>query len=221
MDKNHQLDAPNNDSLAGIDQIGDRSGLSAVYHHAHNEWDGVELMSGEARAKKQAEEEIRINMGIRKWFPVIGFLIPFPVSLFLLLGAAGTYLKLEEMSTVIIIPVFFGTALGAYISYRALKAVFKIFYDHSIKTIPYLIAHIIFLGVAFQGLFKWAQTFHTGWAVGDVLIVGAFLEALSIVLCGVLLFLWTSRKIPANLKIGILIGLIVIIAGIQLAYEFL
>lgn len=218
MDKDHRLDAPNNDSLNTIDQIGDRSITAAVYPHIHNEWDGIELMSGEARAKKQAEEQIRINLSIRKWFPIIGFLIPIPAVLYsILIAFAAQNLDMGQAGFMLL-PVFAAIVLFGWLSYKSIKGVYTIFYNHSIKATPYFIAHVALLAIAFQGLFKIAQTLHGGWAVGDVLIVNGFLMGASIVLCAVLLFVWTSKKISGGWKLGIIIAMIAALAGAQVYY---
>lgn len=221
MDKDHRLEAPHNDALSTIDQIGDRSTSAAVYPHAHGEWEGVDLMSGNSREKKLAEERIRINISIRKWFPIIGLLIPVPVVLFTVMVAfAAENLDIKQAG-ILLLPVFFAITVAGYLSYRSIKGVYSIFYNHSIKTTPYLIAHVSLLVIAFQGLFKLAQQFHSGWAVGDVLIVNGFLVGASIVLSGILLFIWTSRKLSSAVKFGIIAFMAAVIGGVQLYYSFL
>ena len=153
MNKLDKLDAPNNETLSSIEQIEDRSGLAATYPTARSEWDGIALMSGEARAQKQHEDQIRINMAIRKWFPVVGLLIPMPfVLLSIMLAIAATHLDMKQAG-ILLLPVFFAIALWGYLSFKSIQIVYKIFYAHSIKTTPYLIAHLILLGICFQGSF--------------------------------------------------------------------
>ncbi len=221
MDSKHRLEAPNNDSLKDIEQIGDRSGSAAVYPHAKNDWEGVDLMSGEARMKKQEDDKRRINLTIRRWFPVIGFLIPVPA----VLGAAIIALAAEfldpKSAALFLLPVFFAVFLWGFLSYHSLKAVHTIFYNHSIKLLPYLIAHIGLLLIAFRGLFMYSQTFHNGWAIGDVLIVDGVIILASMILSGILLFIWTTRRITSGWKFALLAFLAVAIAGIQLLYELL
>ncbi|MGH7218036.1 MAG: hypothetical protein ACREGE_01125 [Candidatus Microsaccharimonas sp.] len=221
MDSKHRLDAPNNDTLKDIEQIGDRSESAAVYPHAKNDWDGVDLLSGEARMKKQEADRLRVNLTIRRWFPIIGFLIPVPaVALAAMAALAMDYLD-PKMAIYLLLPVFFGVFVWGFLSYHSIKAVRTIFYNHSIKLLPYLIAHVGFLLVAFRGLFMYAQTFHNGWAIGDVLMVGAIVFLASMILSGILLFIWTTRRIASNWKLLLLLILTVAIAGIQLAYELL
>lgn len=221
MDSNHHLDAPNNDTLKDIEQLGDRSASAAVYPRAKNDWDGVDLMSGEARMQKQEADKVRINLTIRRWFPVIGFLIPVPaVALAAMVALAIDYLD-PNMAIYLLLPVFFGVFVWGFVSYHSIKAVRTIFYNHSIKLLPYLIAHVGFLLVAFRGLFIYAQTFHNGWPIGDVLTVGAVIFLASMILSGILLFIWTTRRITSRWKILLLLILTVVIAGIQLGYELL
>lgn len=221
MEKFHKLDSPNNDRLSDIEQIEDRSGLAASYPTARNEWESIPLMSGEARAKKQAEEQIRINAAIWKWFPIIGVLAPLPVVLLsLLLAISATYLDFKE-AAYLLLPVFFAAFLWGYLSFKAIQALRRIFYTHSIKAAPYLIAHFILLGVSFQGVFLLAQTLHSGWVIGDVLIVNGIILAVSIILAGILLFIWTTRRLSSNWKIASLALLAVCIAGAQVAYALL
>ncbi len=218
MDKDHRLDAPHNDTLSTIDQLDDRSASAAVYPHAHDEWEDIGLMSGEARAKKQAEEQIRINLTIRKWFPIIGFLIPVPAVLYSVLVAFAAENLDMKQAGFLLLPVFAALTLAGWLSYKSIRGVYKIFYNHSIKATPYLIAHIALLAIAFQGLFKVAQTLHNGWAVGDVLIVNGFLIGASIVLCGILLFVWTSRKISSAWKFSIVVATAAILGVVQVLY---
>jgi hypothetical protein len=219
MDSKHHLNAPNNDALKEIEQIGDRSGSAAVYPHAKNDWENVDLMSGEARMKKQEADRLRVNLTIRRWFPIVGILIPMPAVLAAITVAlAAEYLD-PKAAALLLLPVFFGVFLWGFLSYHSLKAVRTIFYNHSIKLMPYLIAHVALLAIGFRGLFRYAQTLHNGWAVGDVLIASAVVLLASMILAGILLFIWTTRRITSNWKFGLLGALAAIIAGIQLLYE--
>ena len=221
MDKNHQLDAPNNDSLKDIQQLDDRSGLAAVYPQARNEWEGVELMSGEARAQKQADEQIRINMAIRKWFPIVGLLLPMPaVLLAVMLAVAATYLDMK-MARVMLLPVFAGIALWGYLSYKSIRGVYKIFYSHSIKATPYVITHIAILLIGLQGLFVISQVFHSGWLIGDILIVSGFCLLASSFLSGILLYIWTTRKVGSSFKFLLIATLALVTVAAQIIAAFL
>lgn len=218
MDKDHRLEAPHNESLSTIDQLGDRSATAAVYPHAHDEWEGIGLMSGEARAKKQAEDQLRINLTIRKWFPIIGLLIPIPAVLYsVLIAFAAENLDFKQAG-ILLLPAFAAITIAGYLSYKSIRGVFRIFYNHSIKTTPYLIAHVGLLAIAFQPLFRFAQTFHSGWAVGDVLIVAGFLLGASVLLSGPLLFVWTSRKISSAWKFAIVLVLAAILGAVHVFY---
>lgn len=218
MDKNHRLDAPNNESLSTIEQLEDRSGLAATYPRARNDWDGIGLMSGQARSEKQAEERLHIYMSIRKWFPVLGLLIPLPAILLAsMIAVAATYLTFD-MAGFILLPVSLGVLLWGYISYKVVRGVYSIFYNHSIKATPYLVAHLALLGIGFQGLFTIGQLFHSGWGIGDVLIVCGVVLLASVILCGILLFIWTSKKILSHWKVAILVGLAIAIAVAQLIF---
>lgn len=221
MDKNHRLDAPNNEALSDIEQIEDHTRLAATYPTARSEWDGIELMSGEARAKKRDEEQIRINAAIWKWFPIIGLLIPMPAVLLApMLALAATHLDIKDAG-ILLLPVFFAVGLWGYLSFKSIRAVHSIFYAHSIKTTPYLFAHVILLGLSFRGLFLLAQSLHSGWAIGDVLIVDAIILTTSILLAGILLFIWTTRRLTSNWKIGILAMIACAVIAIQVVYAAL
>lgn len=221
MDSKHRLAAPHNDSLKDIDQIGDRSESAAIYPHAKNDWESVDLMSGEARMKKQEADRLRVNLTIRRWFPVIGILIPMPAVLAAVTIALAAEFLDPKAAALLLLPVFFGVFLWGFLSYHSLKAVRTIFYNHSIKLAPYFVAHVALLIIGFRGLFMYAQTFHNGWAIGDVLMVSAVVLLASMILAGVLLFIWTTRRIASNWKFVILAFLAVAIAGIQLLYELL
>ena len=78
MDKDHRLDAPDNESLSGIEQISDHSDLTTIYPHAHLDWEKDELISRDEREKRRDDERLRVSLSLRKWFLPIGLLIPLP-----------------------------------------------------------------------------------------------------------------------------------------------
>jgi hypothetical protein len=210
MDRNHQLDAPSNDSLQTIEQVGDRSELGSLYPHAHDAWEGEDLMSREAREEKRDLEQLRLSLGIRKWFAVIGLLIPLPILLGSILTAiASTYLDVTNLA-VLILPVLGIVLVWLYVSYRSMKQVQNIFYQHSVRATPFVVTLLAFLVFSLQALYVTMLSFYNDSLVQNTVATSIVMLLISIAYSGILIFIWTAKKISGAFKIG-LIG---IFAGI-------
>lgn len=214
MDKDHRLDAPDNDSLRTIEQLGSRSELGGLYPNAHHEWEGEDLLSREAREEKRDQEQLRISLTIRKWFVVIGLLTPLPFILgSILITVALTYLKIENLSY-LIVPVIAAVALWLYVSYRAIKKVYAIFYQHSMKASPFIATLLAFLVFSLQALYITMLALYNDSLMYNTVISGLVVLATSVAYSGILVFIWTAQNISGAFKIGclgIMAGLITII----------
>lgn len=220
MDRDHRLEAPNNDSLSEIEQLSDRSNVGAVYRHAHDEWEGVGLMSGKERQEKYDQEQIRINLGIRKWFPIIGLLTPIPfVLMAVMLALAAQYLDMK-MAGLVMIPVLLGVVLWAYITYKVVRGVYAIFYNHSIKATPFLVAFVGLLALSYHQLHLFTERYFGEDPLNNVLLVGGVVTTVSIILCGVLLFIWTSRRLSANVKVTFILTFALAIIAVEVSQSF-
>ncbi len=213
MDKDHRLAAPDNESLRTIEQLGDRSELTTIYPHAHTEFEG-DLLSSEARQEKRDKEQERINLTVRKWFLIIGLLVPVPFILGSLLFTVGvTFLKLENLA-VLLLPVVAAAAIWVYVSYRAAKRVYDIFYEHSIKATPFIVTLLSLLVLSLPAVYVAIVPLYTSSIVLNALISSAIVLLLSVILSGLLILIWTSSRISPALKFGCvgIIALVILIA---------
>lgn len=200
MDKDHRLDAPDNDSLRTIEQISDHSELASIYPHAHDRWEGTELMSNEEREKKRDRDQLNINLSIRRWFFIVGLLIPIPFVLAALISAVGiTYVDAKNMGFMLL-PVSIALGVWFLLSRLAFKKVVDIFYGHAITTGPYLATHISLLILSLQATYIGVSPFYTESLIYNTLITSAAAILLSVFLSGVLLIIWTTPHLGARLK---------------------
>ena len=162
MDKDHRLAAPDNDALKNIEQLGDHSGLTTIYPHAHKEWEGVEISTRDQRETERTKEQLRMMLSIRRWFIPIGLLIPLPFVLaVLLISISAEYLKVQNL-WLMMVPVVAIVGLWLYLSYRAFRAVYDIFYAHSIKATPFFIVLASLLVLSISPRVNTIHTFNIG-----------------------------------------------------------
>ena len=221
MEKDHQLDAPDNDSLQGIEQISDHSELGSIYPHSHDLWEGTNLLSQEAREKKRDAEQLRISTSVRRWFAAIGLFITIPFIIFaVLISAAATFLDVKNLG-LLLIPIFFVAAFASYASYRSVKYVYNIFYSHAIRAAPFVITLLVFIALSVYGLLLVTQPFHTGQIMIDVLIISVAAIVASIIYSGILLFFWATPKFSSRAKIAAIItmfSVIVLLNALAILY---
>lgn len=220
MDRDHHLDAPNNDSLSDIEQLTDHSGLTTIYPHQHLEWEGEELMSKQDRENKQDKEKLMITLTIRKWFLAIGLIVPLPIiTIVWLLFFSAAHFNLKETG-VLLIPMLFAVGLFGVASYFAYKYVWKIFYNHAVKAGPFLWTLLGLLAMSFPALMYGTEAFHTGDYAIDTLIIGAAAVVESIILAGVLLLIWSSHALSSRGKVwcmgAVFVGIFLVTAAVFL-----
>lgn len=220
MDKDHHLDAPDNESLRTIEQVPDHSELSNIYPHAHDQWEGTELMSDEERKKKHNREQLNINLSIRRWFFMVGFLIPVPFVLAALISALGiTFIRSENLGF-LLLPIAVGLGLWIILSRLAFKKVADIFYGHSIATTPYFIVHMGLLLLSIQGIYVAATSFYTKSLIFNTVLTSSFVMLMSVFLSAVLLITWTSPLLGAKLKFASIGVIAVAIVGATAIVNF-
>lgn len=211
MDRDHRLAAPDNESLRTIEQLSDRSELTTIYPHSHNEWEGVDLLSREAREEKRDREQQRINLTIRKWFPAIGLLTPMPFVLgSIIVTAAVTFLRIEHLAY-LLLPVVITVALWLYLSFRSIKTVFGIFYQHSIKATPFVMTLLSLIILSLQGHYIAILPLYTDSIIFNSLLSSTFVLLTSVILSGFLIFIWTSARMSVGLKFSSIGGLALVI----------
>lgn len=214
MDNNHQLDAPDNDSLNTIEQVSDHSELASLYPSAHNEWEGTNLLSQEVREAKRDKEQLDIVLSVRKSFALIGLLTPLPLILgALLVTAAYTYLKPHDM-VVLLLPVVIAIITWLVISYKSWKKLSAIFYQHSITATPFVITLLLMLMASLPVLYLSIDQIYSDSLVMNTLMSGGVILATSIAYSGILVLIWTAQKLSGAYKIG-LIGIIVGLIGLS------
>ncbi len=209
MDRNHQLDAPDNDNLRAINQLDDHSGLTTIYPHAHDQWDG-DIMSTEARETKQAKELDNISISIRKWAVPVGVLAIAPiVSASLLAAVALTYVT-EDNASLLLFPMMIITGIWGLVSFAAIKKLYGIFYEHALQATPFFVMLLVLMGLAVQSIYIVTRPFQSGSFIFNTAIISGVALVVSVALSWILLVIWTSRRIAGNTKLG-LIGVIAFI----------
>lgn len=221
MDKDHHLDAPDNESLRTIEQLSDHSELTNIYPHPHDQWEGTELMSSEEREKKRDREQLNISLSIRRWFFLVGLLIPIPFVLGVLLAVVGITFMRPENFGVLLLPAVIALVVWFIASRLALKKVVSIFYGHAIATPPYFIVHIGLLLLSIQGIYVAASSFYTQSLLYDTVLTSGFVMLMSIFLSAVLLVLWTSPLLSSRLKFTSIGVIAVAILGATAIVNFL
>jgi hypothetical protein len=221
MDKDHRMDAPDNDALRTIEQVPDHSELTSLYPHAHDQWEGTELMSSEEREKKRDREQLNINLSIRRWFFIVGLLIPIPFLLAALMSAVGITYVTEKNLGFALVPIILALGLWFLFSRLAFKKVADVFYEHSIGATPYLVAHIGLLVLGIQATYVAASSFYRDSLIYNTLITSALVMVMSIFLSGVLLVIWTSPLLSSRLKFISVVVIALAIAGATAIVNFL
>lgn len=202
MDRDHRLDAPDNDSLRTIEQLGDRSELTTIYPRPHSEWEGVDIMSRDDREKKQSAERLRISLSLRRWFVVIGLFIPLPfVYISFLVNVAFAYFDVAKLGF-LMLPVVILSGASLYGVYRAFKYAYKIFYTHGTKALPFITIQLLLLALSLNAVFLFTELLHTGDYVIDSLIVGGTVLGLSVVYSAFLVVVWSSPKLSSGAKLA-------------------
>lgn len=209
MDRKHQLEAPDNDSLKIIEQLDDHSGLTTMYPQAHDQWDGT-IMSTTDREVKRDKELAAITNGVTKWAIPIGLLAIAPVVVAaLLLSLVFTYIN-EDNAPILLFPMMLITAIWGIASFFAIKKLYGIFYNHALRATPFLVILLVLMGLSVQGIFMLTRTLQNSSAVNNVLIIGGIALVVSMALSWILLHIWTTKRIAANTKLA-LIGVVAFI----------
>ncbi|OJU87829.1 hypothetical protein BGO17_02495 [Candidatus Saccharibacteria bacterium 49-20] len=221
MDKDHRLDAPDNESLSTIEQISDHSELTTIYPHAHLGWEKDELISHDEREKRRNDERLRISLSLRKWFLVIGILIPLPI-LFMgfLVSIAPEIFDMKKLQFMAL-PVLIATGFFIFLTYKGFKYAFKIFYKHGTKPVPFILALLGLLALSTNAVFLLTEPLHTGhYAIDSVIVDGGLLVA-SILYSLALVFIWSSPRLTSGAKLAY-VGIIalLILMGTASLYLF-
>lgn len=208
MDKKHRLDAPHNDLLEGIEQVDNHSELSALYFTARAEWEGKEIISTEERHARSAQELRAITLSIRKKFAVVGLLVPLPLILFIVLLAFALATITTPDSARFALPLVI-VLLGTWIavSFAASRKVIAIFYQHALRAGPVILILLALDGLAAQASLLFTQPLHLENFLARSLVVGGSTLVLSVIISGVLLYIWTSDHLTSTRRVSLIAGI--------------
>ncbi|MFZ1250625.1 MAG: hypothetical protein WAR37_04240 [Candidatus Microsaccharimonas sp.] len=212
MDKDHRLDAPDDENLRSIDQLSDRSALSSIYPEAHDRWEGT-IMSEQARSDKRDKEQQNITQSIRKWFIVIGVLAPLPFIIASLLAMAGYQYGPLIDKTLIVIPFAIAALVWLLLSVYFVRKLYAIFYNHALSATPYYIVLLILLSLSLHLVYSLTAPYHSQDPVINTFITSVAVVGVSVILSGVLLVVWTSLRIKAQIKFVFIFVLALLLAS--------
>lgn len=215
MDKNHRLDAPDNESLRTIQQLDDHSDLSVLYPNQEIEWKNAPLLSQQERYNKRDAEQRAITTALRVRFVAIGLLTPLPfIAALVFLAAFFTATEYISFEALQIIPAILTAAIWAWVSVRSWKVLFKLFYKHAVRPLPFIVTLLVELALVGWILYGLITPFYSNWVFGNLLGLSIAVWTVSILLSGFLVFIWTSYRLSAGVKAGLIVGLTaVLVAG--------
>lgn len=220
MDRKHKLSTPNNDALGLIEQLEDRSGLSTLYPTAKGQWSG-ELLTTQQREEKRNKESSAFMRGILIHFVSVGMLIPIPLILAALLGVFLVAISNLDKPEYWVFPLMIAFGIWVGVTYLCLRKLYAIFYDHSLRATPYLLFHVVLLGLALQAVYLGIAPLISESLFYAVSSLSVFAFVISTSLSLLLLTLWTQPSLSGNAKVGIVgalaVGLVGLIAWLALA----
>lgn len=218
--RNHKLDAPNNEQLKDIEQLADRSELSTIYPHAHDLWEG-ELVSNEERERRRTKKDETLSFGIRKKFWLVGLLAPLPLVLLSVLIGFIFAIFTKENAPILVIPMMllflFWTALTVYL----LRRTFEVFYRHGMRAMPYIVTLVLLLGISLQSIYLLTIPLHGQQLMSSVILVGVVELIWSIILSYGLIVLWTTPRLNGRAKVGVLVASAIILVALATFLTFI
>lgn len=203
MDEKHRLDAPNNDSLSGIEQVGDRSGLSTIYPHAGKQWEG-DLVSQEERERRRQEKEDGMTLGIRKQSWKVGLLAPLPFVL-LSFFVAGSVIGIAHSNIdLMVIPMIIAFIAWVGISFSIFRRIFALFYAHALRAVPFLLLLFVLLGLSIQTVYILTIPIHSQQLLSAVALVSVFALLWGMFMSYILLMIWTTPAMNGAVKASVI-----------------
>ena len=219
MDRNHKLDAPDNEALSSIDQVGDHSNLSTLYRKAKNDWTGELVSEGERERRRQTKYDT-ISFGIRKEFFGVGFLIALPVALMSVMVAVILSIVTEANVGIMVIPTMFAFLFWVMAAYFTYRAVYRMFYSNALQATPFIIILLMYLGLLATILHIATAGIHAQNPLTATLVITGIELILSMVIALPLLIIWTTPKLSANAKLMIICTPIAVLIGVNLFLLF-
>lgn len=218
MDSRHKLEAPNNDTLKGIEQLDDRSELAAAYASGKDQWSGELVSESEREARRQHKLDT-ISFGIRKEFVLIGFLFPLPFILAAIISVAALTFIDEDNVALFVVPaiiLFFTWAALTYFSYKKL---YTVFYMNAIQTAPYAFVLLSILGFVTFAAYRMITLFHDMPVLGMTGVLSTLVILASILCNFFLLRLWTTPVISSGIKLLIIVSIGVALLGVSITFS--
>lgn len=217
MDRNHTLEAPNNDELSTIEQIEDRSGISTVYRAPEQQFQG-KILSAEEREKVKAEQLASITNDLWKSSLKIGLYIPYPfVSGILLAALLNSFVSFTNAGLMIGFLIIAVIAWGAS-SVNAYVRIFKIFYKHALRTGPFLFVLLLSVLLASQAMYEIvAKNFGSQSVVFNIALVSILVILYSILSTFIVLIVWSNSKIKGIYKVAVAGAVVVVSAFLAIS----
>lgn len=203
MDSGHKLDAPNNEDLQLIEQVGDHSDLSTIYPHANNQWTG-DVVSLDERDRRQQQKIDTASFGVRSEFAIIGALLPFPIIAAFVPVAATLPLMNDDNVAYFVIPGIFAFFIWAGLTFASYRKVHRVFYKNTLQTLPFSLFHLSVLALSIPACYLITLPVHEGRLLQATVLVSLVELLWSILLCLVMLRLWTTPLLSGGAKLGII-----------------
>lgn len=219
MDRNHQLDAPNNETLKNIEQLEKRSELSALYFQPKDQRVG-ELISEEERDSRRTKSLDAITRNIKKRFISIGFLGMLPFSLLAGLVALALFFSAlivkDRNAAVLVVPIMILFLIWVFVTFRLLRFYFSIFYEHALRGSIFLFFQLMIAGAGAHSIFTLVIAPLQLGPITNIIIVSGVGLILSPLVSFILLQVWVSPRISGNIKLSIIALLTVAIGASSL-----
>ena len=200
MAKNNFVDPKDQSDAA--EGVTDHSELAGMYRDVKKP-ELTHWMSEDERKKAMDKELNSIVTNLRKSAVLVGFCISLPVIVGLVIGQIAITKEIDRnnaMAYMFLIVLALG-GFGA-LTYALFKWVGQTFHNHTVRALPITLTTLLSLFFLMQPVFRFTEIQIGGIAgysagLGILLAAGIFIATVSI-------FVWTSVKMPALLKLLIL-----------------
>lgn len=204
----HYVDSKDQHTAAsGVD---DHSDLTTAYVEAKVKVLGPWMQETD-RQKILKTERDKIQTGLRKSIVLIGLSISLPIVFGILVEQLGMA-KVDLINAYSSIFLLLGLGItGVLTTFLLLKWVSRRFHKHNLRALPITLTTLLTLFLVIQKVFDLTNNLIgglIGYAVGLAGIV-----LLSIVIAGILIFAWTSPKLPGLAKLIVLL-LFLVVGGV-------
>ena len=220
MDRDHRIDAPNDEELRTIEQIQDRSDLTGIYRKGAQQFEG-DILSKEAREKAKAQELEALTSGLGKSALSIGFFIIYPFIGGALL-ALGLFVLVRYVPAMVLLLLAIAALVFWLISsYKAYEFIFKTFYNHALRAGPFVTVMVVSLIMASQAIYGLVVDNFSGQSiVFNISLICLLLLLYSLIASFILLGIWGNSKLKSGSKV-LVSGLIVILSAFLVITTYL